>query len=53
MITLYSRRRWRLVLKGDTEAKISWLKKLLTQYKNSEYVDDAQVRNCYRLRCKR
>ena len=31
-----------LGFKGDTEAKISSLKKLLTQYKNSEYVDDAQ-----------
>lgn len=28
--------------KGDTEAKISELKKLLSQYKNSEYTDDAQ-----------
>lgn len=28
--------------KGDTEAKINELKKLVSQYKNSEYVDDAQ-----------
>ena len=31
-----------LGFKGDTEAKISSLKKLISQYKNSEYVDDAQ-----------
>ena len=31
-----------LGFKGDTEAKISNLKKLISQYKNSEYVDDAQ-----------
>lgn len=31
-----------LGFKGDTEAKISTLKKLITQYRNSEYVDDAQ-----------
>ncbi len=31
-----------LGFKGDTEAKISTLKKLLNQYKNSEYFDDAQ-----------
>ena len=31
-----------LGFKGDTEAKIAELKKLLTQYKNSEYFDDAQ-----------
>lgn len=31
-----------LGFKGDTEAKISSLKNLLTQYKNSEYADDAQ-----------
>ena len=31
-----------LGFKGDTEAKITSLKKLITQYKNSEYVDDAQ-----------
>ncbi|UOE42347.1 tetratricopeptide repeat protein [Chryseobacterium suipulveris] len=31
-----------LGFKGDTEAKITMLKKLISQYKNSEYVDDAQ-----------
>lgn len=31
-----------LGFKGDTEAKIAELKKLLAQHKNSEYVDDAQ-----------
>lgn len=31
-----------LGFKGDTVAKISTLKKLIAQYKNSEYVDDAQ-----------
>ena len=31
-----------LGFKGDTEAKISNLKKLISQFKNSEYVDDAQ-----------
>ncbi|WP_285268934.1 tetratricopeptide repeat protein [Kaistella rhinocerotis] len=31
-----------LGFKGDTEAKISELKKLLVQFKNSEYTDDAQ-----------
>lgn len=31
-----------LGFKGDTVAKISTLKKLLSQYKNSEYADDAQ-----------
>ncbi|AZB22521.1 hypothetical protein EG338_10845 [Kaistella haifensis] len=31
-----------LGFKGDTEAKISSLKKLISQYKNSDYVDDAQ-----------
>lgn len=31
-----------LGFKGDTVAKIAELKKLLTQYKNSEYFDDAQ-----------
>lgn len=31
-----------LGFKGDTEAKISSLKKLISQYKNSEYIDDAQ-----------
>src|SRR5690606_14149382 len=31
-----------LGFKGDTEAKITSLKKLITQYKNSEYLDDAQ-----------
>ncbi len=31
-----------LGFKGDTVAKISELKKLLSQYKNSEYFDDAQ-----------
>jgi tetratricopeptide (TPR) repeat protein len=31
-----------LGFKGDTVAKITELKKLLTQYKNSEYFDDAQ-----------
>ena len=31
-----------LGFKGDTVAKISELKKLLVQYKNSEYFDDAQ-----------
>lgn len=30
-----------LGFKGDTVAKITELKKLLTQYKNSEYIDDA------------
>ncbi|MBW8361244.1 MAG: tetratricopeptide repeat protein [Kaistella sp.] len=31
-----------LGFKGDTEAKITELQKLLSQYKNSEYTDDAQ-----------
>lgn len=31
-----------LGFKGDTEAKITMLKKLISQYKNSEYIDDAQ-----------
>lgn len=31
-----------LGFKGDTEAKIRELQKLLSQYKNSEYTDDAQ-----------
>lgn len=31
-----------LGFKGDTEAKISELKKLISQFKNSEYIDDAQ-----------
>lgn len=31
-----------LGFKGDTEAKIGALKKMIAQYKNSEYVDDAQ-----------
>ncbi len=31
-----------LGFKGDTEAKIAALKKMIAQYKNSEYVDDAQ-----------
>lgn len=31
-----------LGFKGDTEAKIAELKKLLNQYKDSEYTDDAQ-----------